>query len=164
MWTPIIPKYILLAVQSNQNIFLNGQHKLVANGSRCALTTSSLAFSLRLGLGLTCSCNGLRPDAAAAAIVEGMNCMGQLSPVRERTQQNTQYRMRQVSSQEPFARANLFSCLQTFVLFSCHTSSTPSLSLAHPHTTRTHTRSIYLSLSLTHKCSHLHAFPSVMTC
>ena len=26
--------------------------------------------------GLTCSCNGLSPDAAAAAIVDGMNCMG----------------------------------------------------------------------------------------
>lgn len=25
---------------------------------------------------LTCSCNGLSPDAAAAAIVDGMNCMG----------------------------------------------------------------------------------------
>lgn len=25
---------------------------------------------------LTCSCNGLSPDAAAAAIVDGMNCIG----------------------------------------------------------------------------------------
>lgn len=32
-------------------------------------------------LALTWSCKGLSPEAAAAAIVDGMNCTGQLSPV-----------------------------------------------------------------------------------